>query len=106
MSREQPLETSLVCRGEMVVSFQQTKPGSEQVRFVGRFHSWGLAALQFSSYQGQSLGEPSGGVEPVKDVTGSGKIRLDSGAVGSGTVGDHGGALLFGPFDELADRFP
>ena len=74
----------------MVVSFQQTKPGSEQVRFAGRFHSWGLAALQFSSYQGQSLGEPSDGVEPVQDVTGSGKIQLDSCPVGIGTVGDHG----------------
>ena len=90
MSCEQPLEASLVCRGEMVVSFQQTEPGFEQVRFVGGFHSWGLAALQFSAYQGQSLGEPSGGVEPVQDVTGSGKIQLDGGAVGMGTVGDHG----------------
>ena len=69
MSSEQPLETSLVPGGEMVVSFQQTEPGSEQVRFVGRFHSWGLAALQFSSYQGQSLGRTIGrrGTGPGRD---------------------------------------
>ena len=28
----------------------------------GRFHTGRLAALQFSAYQGQSLGEPAGGV--------------------------------------------
>ena len=74
----------------MVVSFQQTEPGAEQVGFVGGFHSWGLAALQFSSYQGESLGEPSDGVEPVQDVTGCGKITMNSCPVGMGTVGDHG----------------
>ena len=36
MSSEQPVEAFPVRGGEMVVSFQQTKPGAEQVRFVGR----------------------------------------------------------------------
>ena len=61
----------------------------EQVRFVGGFHTGRLAALQFPEYQGQSLGEPSDGVEPVQDMTGSGKITMNSCPVGVGTVGDH-----------------
>ena len=35
MSSEQPVEAFPVRGGEMVVSFQQTKPGAEQVRFAG-----------------------------------------------------------------------
>ena len=89
MSSEQPVEAFPVRGGEMVVSFQQTKPGAEQVRFVGRFHTGRLAALQFPAYQGQSLGEPSDGVEAVQDMTGSGKITMNSCPVGVGTVGDH-----------------
>ena len=88
MSCEQPLETPLVSRGEMIVPFQQTEPGAEQVRFVGGFHSWGLATLQFSSYQGELLGEPSGGVETVQDIKGSGKntIRRQRGRNGEPSV--------------------
>ena len=55
----------------------------------GGFHTGRLAALQFPAYQGQSLGEPSDGVEAVQDMTGSGKITMNSCAIGVGTVGDH-----------------
>ena len=40
----------------------------------GGFHTGRLAALQFSAYQSEPLGEPSDGVEPVQDMTSSGKI--------------------------------
>ena len=43
----------------------------------GGFHTGRLAALQFPAYQGQPLGEPSDGVEPVQNMTGSGKIAVD-----------------------------
>ena len=55
----------------------------------GGFHTGRLAALQFSAYQGQSLGEPADSVEAVQDVTGSGKIAVDGCPVGVGTVSDH-----------------
>ena len=57
----------------MVVSFQESETGAEQVRMKGGFHTGRLAALQFSAYQGQPLGEPADGMEPVQDVTSSGK---------------------------------
>ena len=56
----------------------------------GGFHTGRLAALQFSAYQSEPLGEPSDGVEAVQDMTGSGKITMNSCPVGVGTVGDHG----------------
>ena len=45
--------------------------------------------MQFPAYQGQSLGEPSCGVEPVEDVTGAGKIAVDGCSIGAGTVRDN-----------------
>ena len=56
----------------------------------GGFHTGRLAALQFPAYQIEPLGEPSDGVEAVQDMTGSGKITMNSCSVGVGTVGDHG----------------
>ena len=43
---------------------EESEPGSQRVRIEGGFHTWGLAALEFPAYQGQSLGEPSDRVEP------------------------------------------
>ena len=83
---KQPVQVSLFCWGEMIGPLEQTEPGSEQVRFEGGFHTWGLAALQLPPYQGQSLGEPSSGVEPIENVTSSGKIPLNGCPVGTGTV--------------------
>ena len=51
----------------------------------GGFHTGRLAALQFSAYQSEPLGEPSDGVEAVQDMTGSGKITMNSCPVGVGT---------------------
>ena len=45
MSREQPVETLLVSGGEMVVSFQQTEPGSEQGRFAGPVSLLGVGGV-------------------------------------------------------------
>ena len=80
MSREQRWRTLLVSGGEMVVSFQQTEPGSEQGRFAGPVSLLGVGGVAVLFVPGSvPSSEPSGGVETVQDVTGSGKIQLDSG---------------------------
>ena len=90
MSREQTMETSLVPGGEMVVSFQQTKPGSEQVRFAGPVSLLGVSGVAVLFVPGSVLpANHRAAWKPVQDVTGSGKIQLYGGAVGMGTVGDH-----------------
>ena len=73
----------------MVASLEQTVPGSEQVRLKRGFHSGRLAALQFSAYQGEPIGKPPGGVEPIQDMTASGQIGFNGDAIGVGTVGDN-----------------
>ena len=71
----------------------------------GGFHTGRLAALQFPAYQSEPLGEPSDGVEPVQDMTGPGKITMNSCAIGVGTVGDHSLHVLT-PSGSLRDEKP
>ncbi len=72
-------------RSETVVSFQESEPGAEQVRFEAGFTPGGWRR-QFSAYQGSPWATI--GLEAVQDVTGSGKI-VNSCPVGVGTVGDY-----------------
>ena len=69
MNSEQPLETSLVPGGETVVSFQQTKPGSEQVRFAGPVSLLGVGGVAVLFVPGSVLGRTIGrrGTGPGRD---------------------------------------
>ena len=66
MSVEQPTQMGLVGVCEMIRPAQQSESCSEQVRFLCWGTLLGGTALQFSSYQGEALGEPADDMKAVQ----------------------------------------
>ena len=59
----------------------RVKQVSEQVRLKRWGTLIGVAALEFSSHQGEALGEPAGDVEAVEHMASVGKVLGDGSLV-------------------------
>ncbi len=85
---EEPVEAGLFVVVEVVGSIEQQKPGPEQFGAEGGFDAGGFSALQVTTHQRQSVGEPAHDMEPVQHVAGAAEMDLDGAAVGLRSVGD------------------
>ena len=65
----------------MIGPAQEGEAGSEQVRFERWGTPVGVAALQFSAYQSEALGEPAYDVEPVEHMASVGQVLCDCGLI-------------------------